>query len=358
MNTFGPPQRVLVRGEGLLRLGRRRSSLPRPPRRHRRQRPRPRPSGRACGGDLAAGHAWVMSRTSSPRRRRSPWPSDCSHCSVRTGRVFFTNSGTEANEAAFKATRRTGRTKIISTIGAFHGRSMGALALTWKPGYREPFEPLPGRRRVRPVRRRSCARRGGRQPDRSRHPRTDPGGERRHRATCGLPRRGAPDHRASTAPCSGSTRCRPGSVGPAAGSRHSRQRRRARPGDAGEGARARASPSAPASVSATSANLLGPGRPRHDVRRQPGGGDGGPRNPRRDRAGRPARARRPRSANTWLGRLHRAGSSADRSRQRTRTPARDPVERRDRAAGRQGRPRRRGSSSMRLPRRRSGWRHR
>jgi acetylornithine aminotransferase len=60
------------------------------------------------------------------------------------GRVFFTNSGTEANEAAFKATRRTGRTKIISTIGAFHGRSMGALALTWKPGYREPFEPLPG----------------------------------------------------------------------------------------------------------------------------------------------------------------------------------------------------------------------
>jgi acetylornithine/N-succinyldiaminopimelate aminotransferase len=59
-------------------------------------------------------------------------------------RVFFTNSGTEANEAAFKLTRRTGRTKIISTEGAFHGRSMGALAITHNPKYREPFEPLPG----------------------------------------------------------------------------------------------------------------------------------------------------------------------------------------------------------------------
>ncbi|MGH3482777.1 MAG: acetylornithine transaminase [Nocardioidaceae bacterium] len=61
-----------------------------------------------------------------------------------SGRVFLTNSGTEANEAALKATRRTGRTKIVSTVGAFHGRSMGALAITWNPAYREPFEPLPG----------------------------------------------------------------------------------------------------------------------------------------------------------------------------------------------------------------------
>ena len=58
--------------------------------------------------------------------------------------MFFTNSGTEANEAAFKITRATGRTKIISTEGAFHGRSMGALAMTHNPKYREPFEPLPG----------------------------------------------------------------------------------------------------------------------------------------------------------------------------------------------------------------------
>lgn len=60
------------------------------------------------------------------------------------GRVFFSNSGTEANEAAFKLTRRTGRTHLVATEGAFHGRTMGALALTSKAAYREPFEPLPG----------------------------------------------------------------------------------------------------------------------------------------------------------------------------------------------------------------------
>jgi len=59
-------------------------------------------------------------------------------------RVFFTNSGTEANEAGFKITRRTGRTRLIAMEGAFHGRSLGALALTANPAYREPFEPLPG----------------------------------------------------------------------------------------------------------------------------------------------------------------------------------------------------------------------
>ena len=60
------------------------------------------------------------------------------------GRVFFTNSGAEANEAAFKATRVTGRTTIVAAEGSFHGRTMGALALTSKLQYREPFEPLPG----------------------------------------------------------------------------------------------------------------------------------------------------------------------------------------------------------------------
>ena len=59
-------------------------------------------------------------------------------------KVFFTNSGTEANEAALKLTRRTGRTHLVATEGAFHGRTMGALALTAKAAYREPFEPLPG----------------------------------------------------------------------------------------------------------------------------------------------------------------------------------------------------------------------
>jgi acetylornithine aminotransferase len=61
-----------------------------------------------------------------------------------TVRTFFTNSGTEANEAALKLTRRTGRTHLVAAEGSFHGRTMGALALTAKAAYREPFEPLPG----------------------------------------------------------------------------------------------------------------------------------------------------------------------------------------------------------------------
>ncbi len=59
-------------------------------------------------------------------------------------RVFLCNSGAEAVEAAVKMTRRTGRTRIIAAEGAFHGRTMGALSLTHKAAYREPFEPLPG----------------------------------------------------------------------------------------------------------------------------------------------------------------------------------------------------------------------
>ena len=55
---------------------------------------------------------------------------------------FFCNSGTEALEAAIKLARRTGRTDIVAAEGAFHGRTTGALALTHKPAYREPFEPL------------------------------------------------------------------------------------------------------------------------------------------------------------------------------------------------------------------------
>ncbi|MGG5175986.1 acetylornithine transaminase [Pseudarthrobacter sp. J1763] len=62
-------------------------------------------------------------------------------------KVFFANSGTEANEAAFKLARRHShgqRPKLVALQGAFHGRTMGALALTSKEAYRAPFEPLPG----------------------------------------------------------------------------------------------------------------------------------------------------------------------------------------------------------------------
>jgi len=58
-------------------------------------------------------------------------------------RVFLTNSGTEAMEAIFKMARKTGRTRIVALEGSFHGRSMGALALTGKESLRAPFEPLP-----------------------------------------------------------------------------------------------------------------------------------------------------------------------------------------------------------------------
>lgn len=59
-------------------------------------------------------------------------------------RVFFCNSGAEANELAFKLSRLTGRTKLVAAQDAFHGRTMGALALTGQPAKQAPFQPLPG----------------------------------------------------------------------------------------------------------------------------------------------------------------------------------------------------------------------
>ncbi|MDQ0382166.1 acetylornithine transaminase [Amycolatopsis thermophila] len=58
------------------------------------------------------------------------------------GKVLFVNSGAEANEAALKITRLTGRTKVVACEGAFHGRTMGSLSLTGQPGKKQPFEPL------------------------------------------------------------------------------------------------------------------------------------------------------------------------------------------------------------------------
>lgn len=58
------------------------------------------------------------------------------------GKVLFVNSGAEANEAALKISRLTGRTKVVAAEGAFHGRTMGSLTLTGQPGKRDPFKPL------------------------------------------------------------------------------------------------------------------------------------------------------------------------------------------------------------------------
>jgi acetylornithine/N-succinyldiaminopimelate aminotransferase len=62
----------------------------------------------------------------------------------RPGRVFYANSGAEANETAFKLSRRTGRTHVVAAAGGFHGRTMGALSLTGQPAKADPFRPLPG----------------------------------------------------------------------------------------------------------------------------------------------------------------------------------------------------------------------
>ncbi|MCW2801184.1 MAG: acetylornithine transaminase [Aeromicrobium sp.] len=143
MNTFGPPQTVLVRGEGshvwdadgneyldllggiaVNALGHAHPAIL-----------------KAVGEQLATlGHISNFFASEPQIALAEKLLSLVGH----EGRVFFTNSGAEANEAAFKATRRTGRTKIVAAEGSFHGRTMGALALTSKEAYRTPFEPLPG----------------------------------------------------------------------------------------------------------------------------------------------------------------------------------------------------------------------
>jgi len=62
----------------------------------------------------------------------------------KSARVFFCNSGAEANEAALKLSRRTGKSRIVATHEAFHGRTMGSLSLTGQPSKRDPFKPLLG----------------------------------------------------------------------------------------------------------------------------------------------------------------------------------------------------------------------
>lgn len=147
MDTFGPPQRVLVRGEGAWVWdadGRRYLDL--------------------LGGIAvnALGHAHptltaaisaqlgtlghVSNFFASPTQVALAERLLAIAGAPAGSRVFFTNSGTEANEAAVKLTRRHSagsRPRLLALEGAFHGRSMGALALTYKAAYREPFEPLP-----------------------------------------------------------------------------------------------------------------------------------------------------------------------------------------------------------------------
>jgi acetylornithine aminotransferase len=145
MNTFGTPQRVLVRGEGSYVWdadGNRYLDLL---------------AGIAVNA-LGHAHPFLVSAVTAQMASlghvsnffaTAPQVALAERLLHLAGapsgsRVFFCNSGTEAVEAAFKLARRTGRTGMVAAEGAFHGRTMGALALTHKPAYREPFEPLPG----------------------------------------------------------------------------------------------------------------------------------------------------------------------------------------------------------------------
>lgn len=149
MDTFGPPSRVLVRGEGAYVWdadGARYLDLL---------------AGIAVNA-LGHGHPTLTAAISAqlgtlghvsnffgtpPQIALAERLLDLA-AAPEGSRVFFTNSGAEANEAAFKMARRNvgdgERRRVIAVEGAFHGRTMGALALTSKTAYREPFEPLPG----------------------------------------------------------------------------------------------------------------------------------------------------------------------------------------------------------------------
>jgi acetylornithine/N-succinyldiaminopimelate aminotransferase len=145
MNTFGPPQRVLVRGEGCYVWdadGNRYLDLL---------------AGIAVNA-LGHAHPLLVSAVTAQLATlghvsnffaSAPQIALAERLLELLGapagsRVFFCNSGTEAVEAAVKLSRRTGRRGLVAAEGSFHGRTMGALALTSKPAYRTPFEPLPG----------------------------------------------------------------------------------------------------------------------------------------------------------------------------------------------------------------------
>ncbi|MFP5345503.1 MAG: acetylornithine transaminase [Actinomycetes bacterium] len=143
MNTYGPPQRVLARGEGVYVWdvdGKRYLDLL---------------AGIAVNA-LGHAHPVLVAAVTAQLTTlghvsnfftTAPTVALAEELLRLSGapdgsRVFFCSTGTEAIEGAVKMTRRTGRTRIVALEGAFHGRTLGALALTHKQSYREPFEPL------------------------------------------------------------------------------------------------------------------------------------------------------------------------------------------------------------------------
>ena len=144
MGTYGVPMRVLARGEGSYVWdadGNRYLDL----------------LGGIAVNALGHGHpAWVAAVSeqaatlgqvsnffaSEPQIALAELLLELAHAPAGS-KVFMCNSGTEANEAAFKMARRTGRPRIIALENSFHGRTMGALAMTHKEAIRAPFAPLP-----------------------------------------------------------------------------------------------------------------------------------------------------------------------------------------------------------------------
>lgn len=147
MHNFGTPKRVLVRGQGCrvwdadgreyldLLAGIAVNSL-----------------GHAHPAMVAAISEQVATLSHISNLYTSPWQVELAekleamvtaNAPATVARVFLCNSGSEANDTGFKLTRRTGRTKIVAMEGSFHGRTVGAVSLTAKAAYREPFEPLP-----------------------------------------------------------------------------------------------------------------------------------------------------------------------------------------------------------------------
>ena len=137
--------------------------------------------------------------TCSCTSRRCCSPSGCSTCSAAPGRVFFSNSGAEANEAALKLAAQVRRAPaaryMVAAESGFHGRTIGALALTGKPANRDPFGPFPVDVRFVPYGDAEALQRGGHRRVRRGLPGADPGRGRRGPAAGRLPRGGPRDLR-------------------------------------------------------------------------------------------------------------------------------------------------------------------
>ncbi|MDA8437353.1 MAG: acetylornithine transaminase [Propionibacterium sp.] len=148
MNTFGPPKRVFVRGEGVHLWdadGNRYTDFLAGIAVNALGHAHPAVLAAITGQLSTLGHVSNFFATPAQIELAERLSGFVTANEPGTpARVFFANSGTEANEAAFKLTRLTGRTRIVAMEGSFHGRTMGALAITHNRAYREPFEPLPG----------------------------------------------------------------------------------------------------------------------------------------------------------------------------------------------------------------------